>query len=72
MNLKAKETASGDQTKKEASSEEAVSENQVKDTSLASLEELQNLAGGSDIKVHYCCFQNIIVYAYLGLFWFDF
>ncbi|KAM7505722.1 hypothetical protein LguiB_004626 [Lonicera macranthoides] len=46
----AKETASGDQTKKEASSEEAVSENQVKDTSLASLEELQNLAGGSDIK----------------------
>lgn len=30
---------------------DALSQNPVKDASIASLEELQNLAGGSDIKV---------------------
>lgn len=45
------ETSSGDQTEKEMTLGDALSMNQVKDTALASVEELQNLAGGADIKV---------------------
>ncbi|XP_034700058.1 brefeldin A-inhibited guanine nucleotide-exchange protein 5 isoform X2 [Vitis riparia] len=44
------ETSSGDQTEKEMTLGDALSMNQVKDTALASVEELQNLAGGADIK----------------------
>lgn len=34
---------------------DAPSDNQAKDTSIASVEELKNLAGGADIKVYCCC-----------------
>ncbi|KAJ9682578.1 hypothetical protein PVL29_018492 [Vitis rotundifolia] len=44
------ETSSGDQTEKEMTLGDALSMNQVKDIALASVEELQNLAGGVDIK----------------------
>lgn len=44
------ETSLEDEKEKETSLGDAL--NQVKDTSLASLEELHNLAGGSDIKVN--------------------
>lgn len=48
--LKSDESSSSDQNGKEVTSVDALSVDQVKDTSLASLEELQTLAGGSDIK----------------------
>lgn len=60
---KQKESASGDglntksddlpstESKEGATSADASSVNEVKDTPVASVEELQNLAGGSDIKV---------------------
>lgn len=44
------ETAVTDENDKETTLGDAL--NSVKDTSLASVEELQNLAGGADIKVH--------------------
>uniref|UniRef100_A0A5B6ZVK9 Putative brefeldin A-inhibited guanine nucleotide-exchange protein 5 n=1 Tax=Davidia involucrata TaxID=16924 RepID=A0A5B6ZVK9_DAVIN len=47
---KVEETCLDDQNDKEMTLRDALSMNQVKDTSLASVEELQNLAGGADIK----------------------
>lgn len=44
------ETTVNDENDKETTLGDAL--NSVKDTSLASVEELQNLAGGADIKVH--------------------
>ena len=44
------ETSSGDQTEKEMTLGDALPMNQVKDTALASIEELKNLAGDADIK----------------------
>ncbi|XP_059634656.1 brefeldin A-inhibited guanine nucleotide-exchange protein 5 isoform X2 [Cornus florida] len=49
-NSKVEETSSVDQNGKEMTLGDALSMNKVKDTSLASVEELQNLAGGADIK----------------------
>ncbi|CAK9161194.1 unnamed protein product, partial [Ilex paraguariensis] len=49
-NLKVEETSSGDQNEKGMMFGDALSVNIVKDASLASVEELQNLAGGADIK----------------------
>ncbi|KAL3523231.1 hypothetical protein ACH5RR_016065 [Cinchona calisaya] len=48
--LEVGEASSNDQNDKEVTLGDAVSVNQVKDTSLTSVEELQNLAGGADIK----------------------
>lgn len=48
------EESSGDEKGEGMTLGDAISVNQVKDTSLASLEELQNLAGGADIKVLNC------------------
>ena len=53
------ETSSGDQTEKEMTLGDALSMNQVKDTAVASVEELQNLAGGADIKVHISLTKNL-------------
>ncbi|KAA8523374.1 hypothetical protein F0562_009797 [Nyssa sinensis] len=49
-NSKVEETDLDDQNDKEITLRDALSMNQVKDTSLSSVEELQNLAGGADIK----------------------
>ncbi|KAL7194094.1 hypothetical protein ACSBR2_025688 [Camellia fascicularis] len=49
-NSKVEETALDDQNDKGMTLGDALSMNQVKGTSLASVEELQNLAGGADIK----------------------
>ncbi|THG19477.1 hypothetical protein TEA_007202 [Camellia sinensis var. sinensis] len=49
-NSKVEETALDDQNDKGMTLGDALSMNQVRDTSLASVEELQNLAGGADIK----------------------
>lgn len=49
-NLVNEQVLSSDQNDRESTLGDALSTNQVKDTSLASLEELQNLAGGADIK----------------------
>lgn len=51
MNVNVEETLPRDKNGEGAISGDAPSMNQVKDTSVASVEELQNLAGGSDIKV---------------------
>ncbi|KAK9274482.1 hypothetical protein L1049_021730 [Liquidambar formosana] len=50
LDSKFEETPLGDQNEKEMTLSDALAMNQVKDTSLASVEELQNLAGGADIK----------------------
>lgn len=44
------ETTVNEENDKETTLGDAL--NSIKDTSLASVEELQNLAGGADIKVH--------------------
>lgn len=49
--LSTEETPNADQNEEEMTLGDAL--NQIKETSLASVEELHNLAGGSDIKV-YC------------------
>lgn len=51
-NTKAEETSLEDQSEKEMTLGDQL--NQAKDTPIASVEELHNLAGGADIKVH--CF----------------
>ena len=50
-NLGNEPESSSDQNDRESTLGDAISINQEKDTSVASLEELQNLAGGADIKV---------------------
>ena len=50
LNTKSDETSAGDSNEKEMTLGDALS--QAKDASPASLEELQNLAGGADIKVN--------------------
>lgn len=44
-------SSSNDQNEKEMTLGDALSQNPVKDESYASVEDLQNLAGGADIKV---------------------
>lgn len=50
LNINVEETLPRDKNGEGAISGDALSMNQVNDTSVASVEELQNLAGGSDIK----------------------
>ena len=57
-NTEGEETSSEGQSEKEMTLGDQL--NQVKDTPIASVEELHNLAGGADIKVH--------VFLYLSMF----
>lgn len=54
-----------------ATSADASSVNEIKDTPVASVEELQNLAGGSDIKVTYFVHTQIIFFLRMDLRDFD-
>ena len=49
-NTEAEETSAADQNEKEMTLGDQL--NQAKETPIASVEELHNLAGGADIKVH--------------------
>lgn len=52
-NVKVKETSLGDETEKAMTLGDAL--NQIKNASLAPVEELHNLAEGADIKVFLIC-----------------
>lgn len=59
LNIKPDEASVGDSNEKEMTLGDALS--QAKDASLTSLEEIQNLAGGADIKVN-LLFSFLVLY----------
>lgn len=65
--LSTEETPNADKNEEEMTLGDAL--NQIKETSLASVEELHNLAGGSDIKVYISYIVLLLFYPCASLCW---